>query len=69
MPGDRSVDDERDHQPDEREGPPPAQYGGCSTHQGPRALKAFQNRVFASWSSSDSSTSGVTSAAIVGVNL
>ena len=44
------------------------QYGGCPDHQGPSALKAFQKPVFADWSSSDSSTSGVTSASIVGVN-
>ena len=45
-----------------------SQYGGCSAHQGPSALKAFQKRVFAACSSSDSSMSGVTSASIVGVN-
>ena len=44
------------------------QYGGCSDHQGPSALKASQNAVFAACSSSDASTSGVTSASIVGVN-
>ena len=34
---------------------------------GPSALKAFQNAVFAAWSSSAASMSGVTSASIVGV--
>ena len=43
------------------------QYGGCSAHQGPSALKAFQKAVFAGASSSASSMSGVTSAWIVGV--
>src|SRR5829696_1728076 len=45
-----------------------AQYGGRSAHQGPSALNAFQNRVFAGCSSRDSSMSGVTSAWTVGVN-
>ena len=44
-----------------------AQYGGSSAHHGPSALKAFQNAVFAAWSSSAASMSGVTSASIVGV--
>ena len=47
--------------------PARAQYGGSSAHQGPSALKAFQKRVFAGCSSSDSSMSGTKSASIVGV--
>ncbi len=57
-----SVGDEQDEQRGERRRPPTAQYGGCSAHHGPRALKAFQNAVFAGASSSASSMSGVTSA-------
>src|SRR5207249_6361379 len=52
---------------EDRRRPPTIQYGGSSAHQGPSALKAFQNRVFAGCSSSDSSMSGTTSAWIVGV--
>ena len=61
------IPDEADEDDAERGGPAPAQYGGCSAHQGPSALNAFQNAVFAGASSSASSTSGVTSAWIVGV--
>ena len=65
--GDRAVDREDDEERTERRRATPAQYGGCSAHQGPSALKAFQKAVFAGASSSASSISGVTSASIVGV--
>src|SRR5205085_9483239 len=64
--GGRVVGGEGGREGDER-GDAAAQYGGSSAHQGPSALKAFQKRVFAACSSSDSSTSGTTSASIVGV--
>ena len=66
--GERAVGHESCEQPRERERAPAAdQYGGCSAHQGPSALKAFQNVVFAAWSSSEASMSGVTSTSTVGV--
>ena len=64
---DAVVDEERDQDRRARDEPGPAQYGGSSAHQDDD-LEAFQKRVFAGCSSSEVSTSGVTTAWMVGVN-
>src|SRR5204862_7831686 len=59
---------EQNAQDEEARGPGRRQYGGNSAHQGPRALKAFQNFVLDGCSSSDVSMFGTYRACTAGVH-